>query len=62
MDRLIYPSELSDPEIRWLLSNFSQIDRSLILIADEDHPVSLIVFTDEELNRLKNIYKTSSTI
>lgn len=61
MDRLIYPSELADPDIRWLLSNYANIDRSLILISEEDQHVSLLVFTDEELGRLKQLSKTSST-
>lgn len=55
MDRVILPHELDDPDVRWLLSNYRHIDRSMIIIVDESKPVSLIVFSDEEIERLKNI-------
>ncbi|MCS6961227.1 MAG: hypothetical protein NZT61_01815 [Deltaproteobacteria bacterium] len=57
MDRLIYPHELADPDIRWLLSNYRNIDRALIIIGDEEQHVSLIVFSDDEIERLKSVIK-----
>ncbi|MCS6893054.1 MAG: hypothetical protein NZO16_00555 [Deltaproteobacteria bacterium] len=59
MDRMIYPRELVEPDIRWLLANYKNIDRSLIMIADDDQHVSLVVFSDSEMEKLKALTKIS---